>query len=211
MSLRSRLHSLFTHKPPVSAEVAEPAVDELIELGFLKFVTASEVPELRKRLVESVQRRYLDTGWDEDDGVSADQRSYFADGEELAEGNVGVCIREMASVLEREAVELNTVEDDFGEERYRVVINGKPHLIYDRTGDPEQDGWTTAHKRLLEIVNSLLKDAGSQERAYALYCGGNEGLVMLLTPEMHEYIRGRNELFDQQWMPRSADEIGAGH
>lgn len=210
MSLRSRLRSLITQKPPVSAEMAEQTVDELIKLGFLKFVDASDMPELRKQLVESVQHRYLDTGWDEDDGVSADQRSYFADGEELAEGNVGVCIREMAGVLEQEGVELATVEDDFGEERYRVVINGTSHLVYERTGVPEHNAWTTAHKRLLEIVNSLLKDAGSRERAYALYCGGNEGLVMLLTAEMHDYIRVRPELFDEQWMPRSADEIDAG-
>jgi hypothetical protein len=164
----------------------------------------------KQRSASSSVHNDTDTGWDEDNGVSADQRTYLADAEELAEGNVGGCIRAMEGVLRREGVELSTVEDDYGDERYRVIVNGVPHLIYERTGDRNQDTWATAHKRLVEIVNSLLAHAGSPERAYALYCGGNEGSVMLLTAEMHRYIRDRPKLFDQQWMPRSAGEIEAG-
>lgn len=44
-----------------------------------------------------------------------------------------------------------------------------------------------ALKRLLEIVNGRLAQAGSSERLYAI-SSGKDGGVMLLTPAMHEYI-----------------------
>jgi len=190
----------------VPLELAEGTVDELIELGFLKFVPESDKGKVRTQLVESVQNRYLDSDWDEECG-SADKRSYDADSEDLAEGGVGLCLRQMANVLRQEGVKLETVEDDVGEERYQVLIDGTPHLIYENSEERDQDTWTGSHKRLIEIVNTLLEAAGSEERAYGIYCGGNDGRVILLTPEMHNYLRRRTEVFDNRWMPLPADEI----
>jgi hypothetical protein len=64
-------------------------------------------------------------------------------------------------------------------------------------------------ERLLEIVNGLLAEAASSERLYAIY-GGNDGRVMLLTPEMHEYIQSLGDVFDPRWMPRGAPEMKDG-
>ena len=48
--------------------------------------------------------------------------------------------------------------------------------------------------------------AGSNERLYAVY-GGNDGRVMLLTPEMHAYIRSIGDVLDHRWMPYPAGEV----
>jgi hypothetical protein len=160
---------------------------------------------VRAQLIASATRRHLDSDWDEN-CVAADLRGYPADNENLVEGDVGRTILLMRPVMEREGVNLDTVVDDFGDEKYDVVINGRRHLIYE--GDGGDDSWTLALKRLLEIVNGLLEQAGSSERLFAIY-GGNDGRVILLTPEMHEYIESIGDVIDHGWMPRRVDEADA--
>ena len=94
--------------------------------------------------------------------------------------------------------------DDFGDKKYEVVINGKPQLIYE--GDGGDDSWPLALKRLLEITNGLLEEAGSGERLYFSY-SGNDGRVVLLTPEMQDYIESIGDVMDYKWMPRRAEQI----
>ena len=207
MSFLSKLQSLFSHSPKPSPEVAERIVDELIELGFLKFVPETDKANVRAQLVESVKENYLDSEWN-DDCVSADKRSYQADAEDLAEGDVGKCLLQMKEVLVQEGVTLDSVEDDFGDEhrRYHVVINGVEHFIYDLTDNTGDDIWTQSLRRLVEIANSLLQDASSSERLFGVY-GGNDARVMFLTPEMHRLLRLNSDIFDEKWMPVIADEL----
>jgi hypothetical protein len=206
MKFLSKIQSLFRRTAKPSSEEAKAIVEHLIELGFLKFVTEPEKASVRAQLVDSVEKNYLDSEWD-DDCVSADKRTYSADAEELAEGSLGDCVLQMKQVLAVEGVTLESVEDDFGEERYQVMINGTAHLIYERAEDAQDSSWLQAHKRLIEIVNSLLEDAGSGERLFGIYCGGNEGLVMFLTTEMHSFLRMNSDIFDEGWMPVSASEL----
>ena len=56
--------------------------------------------------------------------LAADLRSYPADNEDLAEGQVGAAILLMKPVLEKEGVRLKSVVDDFGDEKYQIVMNG---------------------------------------------------------------------------------------
>jgi hypothetical protein len=207
MGLLSKVKSLFGPSPKPSPEEAEVIVDQLIELGFLKFVAESENSKVRAQLVECVQNKYLDSEWD-DNCVSADKRSYPADAEDLAEGDMGKCLRHMKDVLTEEGVTLESIEDDFGEAHrsYHVLLNGAAHLIYDLADDADQDIWLQALRRLIEIVNSLLEVAGSDERLFGIY-GGNDARVLLLTPEMHCLLRQSSGTFDEKWMPMSADEL----
>ena len=149
-------------KPSLSTAEAEKVVDRLIGMGYLKFVPESQRADVRLQLVETATKGYLDSDWN-DDCVAADLRSYPADNEDLAEGQVGATILLMKPVLEQEGVKLDSVVDDFGDEKYEVVINGQRHLIYE--GDGGGDGWVLALKRLLEIVNGLLEQAGSERTA----------------------------------------------
>ncbi len=187
--------------PTLDQTEAERVVDRLIGMGFLKLVPESKRADVRRQLIETATNRYLDSEWD-NECVAADLRSYPADAEDLAEGQVGATILLMKPVLEREGVKLDSVMDDFGE-KYEVVVNGQRHLIH----EPGQDSWTLGIKRLLEITNVLLEEAGSAERLYTVY-GGHEGRVMLLTPEMLDYLESLADVLDHGWMPRRAEEFG---
>jgi hypothetical protein len=195
------------HKPPALPQAeAEQVVDRLIGMGYLKFVPESKRPDVRRQLIESAGKRYLDADWD-DECVAADLRGYPADNEDLAEGQVGATILLMKPVLEKEGVKLDSVVDEFGDEKYEVVINGKSHLICE--GDGGKDSSTVALKRLLEITNGLLEAAGSPERLFSIY-GGNDGRVMLLTEEMQDYIESIGDVMDYKWMPRRVEQIKVG-
>ncbi len=189
---------------------AEVIVDRLVDMGYLKFVPDDQQADVRRQLTDTAIEGYLETEWNED-CVSVDLRSYPADNENLAEGDIGATILLMRPVLEREGVTLDSVEDEFGgtdskpgDEGYRVLINGETDVIY-KSGDvPSADLWSLSLQRLLEIVNGLLEDAGSSERLYGMY-GGNDGRVILLTPEMHNYIDSMGDVLDSDWMPYSAE------
>lgn len=115
--------------PTLDQTEAEQVVDRLIEMGYLKYVAEPQKAEVRRQLLETTRNRYLDSDWD-DECVAADMRSYPADAEDLAEGQVGVTILLMKPVLEQEGVKLDSVVDDFGDEKYEVVVDGQRHLIY---------------------------------------------------------------------------------
>ena len=192
-------------KPSLSTAEAEKVVDRLIGMGYLRFVPESQRADLRLQLVGTVATNYLDSEWNEA-CVSADNRGYPADNEDLAEGQVGATILLMKPVLAQEGVKLDTVVDDFGDEKYEVVINGQRHLIYDSEALASANIWSVALKRLLEIVNGLLEEAGSSERLYGVY-GGNDGRVMLLTPEMYDFIESLGDVLDSGSMPYSAESV----
>jgi hypothetical protein len=84
---------------------------------------------------------------------------------------------------------------------------GSPRMVV--SNDDERYLWMLSLKRLLEIVNGLLEEAGSAERLYAIY-GGNDGRVILLTPEMQDYIESIGDVLDDGWMPRRVEQIEAG-
>jgi hypothetical protein len=92
------------YKPPALPQAdAERVVDRLIGMGFLKFAPETKRADVRRQLIEAATKRYLDSDWN-DDSVPADLRSYPADSEDLAEGQVGATILLMRPVLEREGV-----------------------------------------------------------------------------------------------------------
>ncbi|WP_145944187.1 hypothetical protein [Fuerstiella marisgermanici] len=154
-----------------------------------------------------MRNNYLDSEWD-DECVSADKRSYPADAENLAEGDVGKCLRGMRAILSTEGVSLNAVEDRFTDshKRYEVWINGTPHLIYDLNEISMEEIWGEAFRRLIQIVNLFLEEAGSNERLFGI-AGGNDGRVIFLTPTMHELLVEKGDIFDERWTPVTGDDL----
>ncbi|WP_417737761.1 hypothetical protein [Rosistilla oblonga] len=207
MGIFSKLQSLFTRKQQPSFADAEAIVEKLIALGFLKFTPETSRKAVRQQLIESVRNNYLESEWD-DDCVSSDRRSYSADAEDLAEGDVGNCLRQMSEVLSHEGVILESVEDVFTDEhkRYEVSINRASHLIYDLNETSIEDIWLVSFRRLVGIVNSLLIEDGSSERLFGLY-GGNDARVILLTESMHDLIRENTDIFDEGWIPMAENDI----
>jgi hypothetical protein len=168
-------------------------------------VPQSQREAVKHQLLSSMEHGIIDSDWDED-CASSDRRGYSADSEELAEGQVGQTLLQMKDVLRQEGVLLNSVEDEFAEDHYDVVINGERFRIDDTPAQTSQDqSWAISTKRLLEIVNQLLKRAGSTERLYDIY-GGNDGRVILLTEDMHQLL-GRAPWIHRKWMPYAPDTI----
>lgn len=183
----------------------EEAVDRLIEMGYFKFLPSVEQGLAKQELVAAVGHGYLGTQWDQR-CVSRDNRSYPADSEDLAEGRTGEIILLMQAVLSYEGVLLHSVEDDFQDEKYDVVIERRRYPIHDTNTLATWGSWTIAAKRLLEIVSGLLRAAGSDEQLYGIY-GGNDGRVILLTAEMYDFVKSSGIITDLREMPYPASAI----
>jgi hypothetical protein len=183
----------------------ERVVDQLIRVGYLKYTSSTEFQVARKELIDSLSRGYLDTEWNRE-CVSRDRRTYPADSEGLAEGRTGEFILLMKEVLQVEGVGLDSVEDDFGEEQYDVVINGRRFKVYDSQSMATGNSWGIATKRFLDVVNELLQATGSEERLYGIY-GGNDGRCILLTDEMYNFLKSPALKIDPRWMPYASTAI----
>jgi hypothetical protein len=183
----------------------ERAAERLIELGYVKYVPRAAIPAVRQEMIGTLRRGYLDSEWDEE-CVSRDRRGYPADSEELAEGRMGEFLLLLKDVLQVEGVRLRSVEDDIDGQHYDLLVNSERHPIYD--ADLLENGliWGVATKRFLEIVNHLLRRAGSKERLYGIY-GGNDGRAVLLTREMYHLLHSPDLKIDPGWMPYPPDVI----
>jgi hypothetical protein len=185
----------------------EHAVDRLIEMGYFKFIPPSDWGVARQELLASVGHGYLGTEWDSP-CVSRDKRTYPADSEELAEGRTGDFILLMRDALSHEGVELHSAEDDFQDDCYDVVIDGRVFPVHDSNILATWGSWTIATRRFLEIVNELLRTAGSDERLYGIY-GGNDGRAILLTTEMYEFLKSSRFITDTREFPYPPSAINS--
>lgn len=75
---------------------------------------------------------------------------------------------------------------------YRVTMGKHTQEILNRT-IPRSHDWEAAMCHTLLLINNLLSDAGSPERAYGLY-GGNDGHAVFLTERQFEIIRNAGEI-----------------
>lgn len=207
MDCMTRLRDLFGQRRYARLRSVESLVDELCAHGYLRFTPEERRAEARCQLIESAYDGYLDTLWDED-GISLDRRGYPADAEDLADGGVGRTLRAMLPVLHAEGVRLESIEDDLSDTGYRVLLDGVAAPIYDIPDNASQDEWLVSQCRLVGIVNHLLEEADSSERAFGLYCGGNDGRVLLLSRELHSLLLDRRQHFDEDWLPRLCCERG---
>jgi hypothetical protein len=180
---------------------ATAIADRLIEMGYLKFVPPDDRPAVREDMIRSLRDGYVDSKWNRHCDAR-DRRGYEADAEDLAEGGIGATIKRMRDTLRAEGVQpLASIHDHLEDEDdgYRVEIDGVTHVIW-TPEDDGQDAWLLATRRLLQIVNELLVKAGSQEHLYGVY-GGHDGRVILLTCEMHAYLRSLGNAIDRRWIP----------
>jgi hypothetical protein len=181
------------------AMTPEQAVDRLIGMGYFKFLPESEWGVGRHELIASMSQGYLGTEWNKN-CVSRENRTYPADSEELAEGRMGEFILLIREILSREGVQLHSIEDDFRDERYDVVIDGRIYPVHDTNILVTWSSWTIAAKRFLEIVNDLLRTTDSGERLYGIH-GGNDGRAIFLTAEMYDLLQSSPLISDHREMP----------
>jgi hypothetical protein len=135
-----------------------------------------------------------------------DAVTFLADGEDLAEGDVEQLLREMAPALQRHGV-LLTVKalelPDSIADRYVIEINGRRCLVWEPDDWEGYRAWYYATVRPLAVVNDLLADAGATVRVFTLYTGGNEGIALLLDPQVPAAMIDSG-LFNQRDLPSLA-------
>lgn len=164
-------------------EPGDALLRELEKKQFLKYAGAN---------AEKVRSEIRQKGWPALFGDSG--RVFNADGLSLAKGGVTAFIEKLRPFLEAQGVKIPALQDDLKQESYTLLIEGSPLPIWTRDDLTRelgsQPGITggLAAARSFALVNKLLEDAKSPERAYAIYSGAALS-VMFVTDELLAVIK----------------------
>ena len=187
---------------------ATTLVEKLDSLGYFDLTPRESKAEVKSRLVSTIRdHRQFGAEFDAD-GRAVDRRCFHIDGEEAMEG-LEPSFERMAPTLEAFGVSIRSVADEeIDEFGLATVIEGERFVVYEWPNqEPEdQDAWNLSHKRLVEIVNTLLERAGSRERLYGI-AGYNDAQVVFLTEEMYGLLIANSEMFDAEFFPRTASAM----
>ena len=164
-------------------EPGDALLRELEKVQFLKYAGAN---------TEKVKSEIRQKGWPALFGDSG--RVFNADGLSLAKGGVTTFIEKLRPFLEGQGVRIPALKDELKQESYTLLIDGAPLPIW--TSDDltrelgMQPGITggLAAARSFALVNKLLENAKSPERAYAIYSGAALS-VMFVTDEILAVIK----------------------
>ena len=185
----ARLFRRRSH-PSIPSEL----LTQLESLGFYQHATDQEIAEARARTQKTGSLFHEST-----------RRLYHADAEDLAEGQVALLLEDIRPFLEHEGVTIATVEEDFGPDSYSITVNGTVYPIYSGPDLETQRLWEVATRQTLQMINHMLEDAGSAERAYLLY-GGHDAHLVFLTPAMHAVITASPAIPANE-QPQPVDEL----
>lgn len=136
---------------------------------------------------DRVRAEIKEKGWPALFGDSG--RVFGADGLTLAKGGVSKFIEKLRPFLEGQGVKIPELKDDLQQESYTLLVDGAPFPIWTREDLTRelgaQPGITSglAAARAFALVNKLLENAKSPERAYAIYSGAALS-VMFLTDDL---------------------------
>lgn len=139
---------------------------QLEEKQFLKYAGAN---------AEKVRAEIKEKGWPAIFGDSG--RVFGADSLSLAKGGVSRFIEKVRPFLEGQGVKVPVLQDEVKQESYTLLIDGAPLPIWTKEELARelgnQPGITSgiASARSFALVNKLLENAKSPERAYAIYSG----------------------------------------
>ena len=164
-------------------EPGDALLRELEKKQFLKYAGPG---------AEKVRSEIRQKGWPALFGDSG--RVFNADGLSLAKGGITAFIEKLRPFLEGQGVRIPALKDDLKQESYTLLVDGAPLPIWtseDLTRELGlQPGITggLAAARSFALVNKLLEDAKSPERAYAIYSGAALSL-MFVTDELLAVIK----------------------
>jgi hypothetical protein len=167
-------------------------VDKLDDMGYFKYADSVNIDTLKQDMIMFYNpESYLTTIWDDSTYIPLDYRLYFCDNEYVSEGGgiVGM-IEEMKPTFERMGakmtIDYNISEYDMENNwlNHKISINGNEYELFKNfTGT----GWGHAVKKLAWVVNKELTAQGIKDRVY-LINGGNDGMLVFLTPQQYLYI-----------------------
>ncbi|HSZ31810.1 MAG TPA: hypothetical protein VK772_00790 [Puia sp.] len=167
-------------------------VKKLDELGYFKYAELSDIPEIKKDLIDSLTRlNYLGSvSFDESPYNSKEYRHYHFDGEDLfEEGGFIWQLEAMKTLFEKMnfKTEISNHIEDWDNEKglnHFITLNGKEYVIFKNFNS---SGWGEAAQRFAEIINDQLELQDNDERLY-LVNGGNDGNAVYLTDKQFELL-----------------------
>jgi len=169
------LRGLFQSAPRTPPDHT-PFLQRLESLGFFTHSSPDNT--------QSIRAEILRLGWP---GVFAHEGRFFhADAEELAEGGILGFLEAVSPFLVAEGVAVPDIQDDLGEDHYKLRWAGREYVVYDASElarEEEEPGrlWAIATVRTFALVNDLLGSTRSHERLYAVN-GGNDLFGLFLAP-----------------------------
>lgn len=167
----------------LAAACSPPAPGDVL----LRQLEAKQFLKYAGQNTERMRAEIKDKGWPALFGDSG--RVFGADGLTLAKGGVSKFIEKVRPFLEGQGVAVPVLKDDLQQESYTLIVDGAPFPIWtkdDLTRElGAQPGITSglAAARAFALVNKLLENAKSPERAYAIYSGAALS-AMFLTDDL---------------------------
>lgn len=114
-------------------------------------------------------------------------RILMADSESFAEGGIGDWLEEYKETLAKYGFRFDECKDRFNEHGYDIILDDAAYTVYTEA-QLNRDGqglntWEIATAFVQRLLNDQFRSNGIETRAYLFY-GGNDGFIMLLTPQM---------------------------
>ena len=172
----------------LSAACAPPAPGSAL----LRQLEAKEFLKYAGPNADKMRAELKDKGWPALFGDSG--RVFGAEGLGLARGGVGKFIEKLRPFLEGQGVKVPEMKDDLQIEHYTLMVDGTPLPIWTKEDLARELGsqpgitGALAASRSFALVNKLLENAKSPERAYAIYSGAALS-VMFLTDDLVAIIK----------------------
>ncbi len=129
-------------------------------------------------------------------------RYYLLDNQICPESAMSALFNDVRPFFEKANIPIPQVEDATSEEGYTVLIDGVEHLIAAKDEIEADHLQKLLWERTFALLNQVLKNSGSSERAYFyddLYNGGHAAVFM--TPSMRRAILWSG-IFPREELPR---------
>lgn len=124
--------------------------------------------------------------------LSITHRSYFADGEELAEGGIEKIIDELVILKIMKNLKMPEITEDYptdDDSSYRIHVDGNTYTAWNPEHGEDGTLWGTATVCFSAIVNDILENSGYDERVYMLFAGNNEAIALVITPAQYDILQ----------------------
>ncbi len=183
-------------------------VNTIDSLGYFKYANPKHIDSLKQEIIRNFEiDNVLTTLWNDSTGTPLDYRYYFCDGEAVFElDGFTNMLKELQPTFDKIGFTIiitNHIEEWDNKNNWlnhSITINGNNYTIFEQyTGY----GWGKAVQKLAEILNTELEKQGINERIY-LISGGNDGMLIFLTKELHKYIA--DFYTNPKWKPLDVDK-----
>ncbi|HMQ10053.1 MAG TPA: hypothetical protein PKC21_07870 [Oligoflexia bacterium] len=154
-------------------DIKDDRIERLLELGFFKYVD--------NQVDQELYDYFKDNNYELFDVV---EREFFAEYEHIAEGGAFDLLKSIQPHLKINGVKLKKLRQVYEPEKhgYRIYIADKEYIMW--TADEAKNSWEFAFTRIVELINSLLQEAGSKEKLFYW----DEEVLLLLSQDIADYL-----------------------